>query len=288
MIGNNEVLPVTRHHDVYPTIDPRDAFTNKTYRGKVVLITGASRGIGLETAITYAQAGASVTIAARLQETLDKSAAAIQEAAPDAQVLAVPTDVRDPKATEAAVKATLRRFGRLDVLVANAGALSGFLEPMGTSDPDRWWNTFEVNVRGVYNIVRASLPALQEASGRIVVVSSGGAQLRFPNSSDYCTSKHTVGRLVEFIALENPKLKVFTLDPGTHPTQMAYETGIEFTTEDTLQLPAAAMLYLTSGKADWLSGRYVSSTWDLEEVERDWKEKILSGHELVSKLSIPK
>ncbi len=111
---------------VYSTIDPKEAFANQTYRGKVVLITGASRGIGQEIAITYAMAGANVTIAGRSQETLDKTASVIHAAVSGAQVLAVPTDVRDPKAAEAAVQATLERFGRLDVLIANAGALSNF------------------------------------------------------------------------------------------------------------------------------------------------------------------
>ena len=67
-------------------------------------------------------------------------------------------------------------------------------------------------------------------------------------------------------------------------------TGIgegNFPINDTVELPAATVLYLTAGKADYLSGRFVSSTWDLGEVERDWKEKIVSQNSLVSKLSIP-
>jgi hypothetical protein len=141
-VGIDEELPVTQRHEsapfyllvfsysayplcsVYPTIDPKKAFENQTYRGKVVFITGASRGIGQETAITYAKAGANVTIAGRSQETLDKTAVAIRAIVPGAHVLVVPTDVRDPKATEAAIQTTLARFGRLDVLIANAGALS--------------------------------------------------------------------------------------------------------------------------------------------------------------------
>jgi len=115
---------------VYPTIDPNEAFANQTYRGKVVFITGASRGIGQETAITYAKAGANVAIVGRSQETLDKTAVAIRAAVSGAHVLAVPADVRDPKAIEVAVQATLERFGRLDIRIANAGAVSNMNQSM--------------------------------------------------------------------------------------------------------------------------------------------------------------
>ncbi|KAH9030655.1 NAD-P-binding protein [Lactarius pseudohatsudake] len=276
---------------IYSAIDPKEAFANQTYRGKVVLITGASRGIGQETAITYAKAGANVTIAGRSQETLDKTAAIIHAAVSGAQVLAVPTDVRDPKATEAAVQATLERFGRLDVLIANAGAAGNCILKMGDRGPDQWWNTFEVNVRGVYNTVRASLSALEKTSGRIVVVSSNAAQLRIPHTSDYAISKHAVSRLVEFIALEYPKLTVFSLHPGAIKTQIVEESGFAFPDDfpnDTLQLPAATMLYLTSGRLDWLSGKYLAATWDISEIERDWKEKVQAGGVLINKLAIPK
>ncbi|KAH9173308.1 hypothetical protein EDB89DRAFT_2228772 [Lactarius sanguifluus] len=201
IVGCGEELPVTNHHDAYSTIDPKEAFANQTYRDKVVLITGASRSIGQGTAIAYAMAGANVAIAGRSQQTLDKTAAAIHAAVSGAQVLVVPVDVGDPKATEVAVQATLERFGRLDVLIPNAGALSNFNQKLGFKDPDRWWNTFEVNVRGVYDTVRASLPALEKTSGRIMVISSSGAQLRVPYASDYTTSKHPINRLIEFIAL---------------------------------------------------------------------------------------
>ncbi|KAI0265855.1 NAD-P-binding protein [Gloeopeniophorella convolvens] len=286
LVGFDEDLPVSRHHDVYPTIDPKDAYANKTYSGKVVLITGASRGIGQETALTFAKAGANVVIAARSQETLDKTTAVIFGAVPSAQILSVPIDVRDPNAAEAAVQATLRRFGRLDLVIANAGALSSLgHRAAGDKDPERWWNTFEVNVRGVFNIVRASVSALAESEGRIVVVSSAAAQIRQPGTSDYCVSKHAIGRLVEFIALG------FLMHPGLIRTQMTLEdagvTWSESELFDTVQLPATTMLWLASGNADWLNGRFISANWDLAELERDWKDKIVAGNELVSKLSIP-
>ncbi|KAH9030653.1 NAD-P-binding protein [Lactarius pseudohatsudake] len=289
IVGYEEELPVTNRHDIYSVIDPKEAFANQTYRGKVVLITGASRGIGQETAITYAKAGANVTIAGRSQETLDKTAAIIHAAVSGAQVLAVPTDVRDPKATEAAVQATLERFGRLDVLIANAAALTTFNQKMGDKGPDQWWNTFEVNVRGVYNTVRASLLALEKTGGRIVVTSSSVAQLRLPHASDYAISKQAINRLVEFIALEYPKLTVFSLHPGVIKTQLSEESGVVFPDDfpyDTPQLPAATMLYLTSGQVDWLNGKYLAATWDISEIERDWKEKVQAGSVLISKLAV--
>jgi NAD(P)-dependent dehydrogenase (short-subunit alcohol dehydrogenase family) len=108
---------------IYPLIDPQVHYDNQTYAGKVVLITGASRGVGLETAIYYARAGASVTIVARKQEALDVSRDAILHEQPSAQVLTFPADVRDVNKAGEAVAATVARFGRLDILVANAAVV---------------------------------------------------------------------------------------------------------------------------------------------------------------------
>ena len=86
---------------------------------------------------------------------------------------------------------------------------------------------------------------------------------------------------------ENPGIRIFCVHPGAVATQLNAEVQAPNPPEDTQALPAATILYLTSGKADYLSGRYVSATWDLGEVERDWKEKIVAQNGLVNKLSIP-
>jgi FlaA1/EpsC-like NDP-sugar epimerase len=140
-MGEDEVLKVTSRHEsvdffplswsplnpqeisVYPYIDPQVHYDAQTYAGKTVLITGASRGIGLETAKFYARAGACLTIVARTQETLDESKNTILREQPSAQVLTFPADVRDFKKAEEVVAATVAHFGRLDIFVANAAAL---------------------------------------------------------------------------------------------------------------------------------------------------------------------
>ncbi|KAI0316919.1 NAD-P-binding protein [Amylostereum chailletii] len=290
IIGLDEDLPVEERHDVYPTIDPTAAFINKTFAGKVVLITGASRGIGQETALHFARAGASLALVARKQETLDETKATILKEIPEAHVLTLPVDVKDSDQAAHAVEATVTHFGRLDVVIPNAGATTAMKIPLGGKDPKEWWNTFEVNILGVFNFVRPSVEHLQKTNGSIIAVSSAAAQRRLPFASDYVTSKHALGRLVEYISSEYPSLKVFALHPGGIRTQMADDAGVgkDVQLPDTAQLPASTMLYLAAGNADWLSGRYVSANWDLGEVERDWKVKILESHALVSKLDIPR
>jgi NADPH:quinone reductase-like Zn-dependent oxidoreductase len=135
--GSDEDLNVTSRHEsvalfllflieadlslsVYPFIDPQVRYDAQTYAGKTVLITGASRGIGLETAKFYARADAALTIVGRRLETLEANKDAILREQPSALVLTFAADVRDVKKAEEAVVATIAHFGHLDILVANA------------------------------------------------------------------------------------------------------------------------------------------------------------------------
>jgi NAD(P)-dependent dehydrogenase (short-subunit alcohol dehydrogenase family) len=109
---------------VYPAIDPQPLYASQTYRGKVVLVTGASRGIGQEISLQYARAGAAVAITARAEDGLFETKRAIVDAVPGAEVLVLVADVRDAQSVERAVQMLLARFGKLDIVVANAGAIS--------------------------------------------------------------------------------------------------------------------------------------------------------------------
>jgi hypothetical protein len=117
------VPPGWDHPSVYPEIDPKVHYDAQTFANKVVLITGASRGIGAQIALQYARAGASLSLVARTQAALDASKDAILREHPSAQVLTFPADVRDVKKAEEVVAATVAHYGHLDILIANAGAL---------------------------------------------------------------------------------------------------------------------------------------------------------------------
>ncbi|KZV64501.1 NAD-P-binding protein [Peniophora sp. CONT] len=304
IVGISENMPdtLTRHHDVYPAIDPRACFDNHTYQDKVVIITGASSGIGLDIATHYARAGASVTIVARNSRMLEDARASIEKATGSTRVLTVCADVTLPSDAEGAIKQTVERWGGIDILVANAGVGASYTIPLGEMDPLAWFEPFRIHVFGVYTFIRYAIEHLQKTKGYIVVITSGMSQLRMPNLSSYAISKHAVNRLVEFVAIgrvvcrretrslisktEYPNIMSFSLHPGTIRTAIN-AAAPSLPAPDTTALAAATTLYLTSGKLDWLHGRYVSANWDVEELERDFKDKIIQQGSLVTKLAIP-
>ncbi|KAJ7749027.1 NAD-P-binding protein [Mycena maculata] len=283
-----EDLPVTRKSDVYPGIDPKHHFDSQTYEGKVVLVTGASRGIGEEIALFYARAGASVSLVGRKRVDLAEVKTKILSQAPGARIEIFIADVVDTQAVKAAVEGTVKAFGRLDISVANAGKADPWNKPFTENDPDNWWKTMEVNIRGVYNVAHFSLPQLAKTKGYNIIIGSVGAQMRMPFASSYVTSKHALNQLNEYIHAEHPDVKTFSLNPGAIKTSMA-DNNPEAAPwlADTLQLPAATCLRLTSGKEDWLTVRYVSANWNLDEVEAGWKAKIIEQDALVNRLHVP-
>ncbi|KAI0034660.1 NAD-P-binding protein [Vararia minispora EC-137] len=292
-VGIDETIPVSLHHDVYPAIDPASAYKAKALKGKVALITGASRGIGQAIALGFAQAGASLALVSRSQATLDKTKAAVLAVAPGTDVLTFPADVRKSDAAAKIVKNVVDHFGHLDLLVPNAGALTPITIALHEKDPAVWWNTFEVNVRGVFNFVHAAITHLVKTNGRILITGSIAAHVRYPNQADYNASKLTIDRFGEFVAAEYPAVKTFVIHPGVViGTELAQSSlgGLEFPSDiptDSIELASAFFIHVALGKADWLNGRFWDVEWDIEEVERKWKDKIVAQNGLVNKLFIP-
>lgn len=218
------------HHDTYPGIDPA---TKSDCSGKVVFITGASKGVGLATAISYAKAGAEgIAIGARsdLSSVVSEIQAAAKAAGKQApKVLAVKLDVLDKASVESAAKETEKVFGRLDILINNAGALESFV-PLLESDSDAYWSTWEVNMRGVYWCTKAFLPLLLKGGDKTIInLSSIGALVLRPGASGYQTTKNAVLRFTEFINIDyaDQGVLAYAIHPGGVMTELAAAMPLE-------------------------------------------------------------
>jgi NADP-dependent 3-hydroxy acid dehydrogenase YdfG len=166
---------------------------------KTVLVTGASSGIGRATALAFAQRGLNVSGTARRADRLDTLA---QEIAPlPGDFLPVAADVREKEAVEAAVTAVQQRFGRLDVLVANAGiGQRGALVDSAWEDID---TVIRTNIDGVLHSIRAAVPAMRQVGGgHIVIVSSVTYRMITPYTATYAATKAFVSSIADSLRME--------------------------------------------------------------------------------------
>ena len=186
---------------------------NPFYREKAVLITGASSGIGEELAWQLAQAGARLTLTARRQDQLERVAQRIAVAG-RARALVVPSDVTRDGDLERVVSASVRQWGRLDVVFANAGfGVIGALRKLSLEDYRR---QFETNVFGVLRTVLAALPEIEKTQGNLVLISSVAGWAATPGASPYCMSKFALRALANSITpeLRLAGVKVTLISPG--------------------------------------------------------------------------
>lgn len=152
------------------------------------IVTGASAGIGRETARALAVDGADVALVARREDRLTELAAEI-ESETDASALVCPADVSDEDEVEAAVEKTVSEFGRLDVLVNNAGIATDSETPVEEFPTDQYRTVMGVNVDGMFYTARAAIPHLRETNGTAVFVASYAGKNASPNAPLYAATK---------------------------------------------------------------------------------------------------
>ncbi len=286
----------SEHHTPYDAIDPAVGLKDSA-RGKVVLVAGASRGIGQATAVAFARAGAkAVFLLARSEAALEETKALVTEANPETECAYALCDVTQADEVKAAVEACKARFGAIDVADANAGYLGPWVK-IGESDPDGWWRNWEVNMRGAYHVARYTLAHLAESAerwasegksgGHLILLSSIGAQFVMPGASDYQTAKHAINRLCEFVQNDHEEdgIKCFAIHPGGVATELGHNMpeGMHQYLVDAPELAAGFVVWLTSGQADWARGRYLSATWDVGEIEAR-REDILENDLFVNRM----
>ncbi len=232
--------------------------------GKTVLITGASKGIGAATARIFAKSGANVALVARNRDAIADLAGEIGEKA-----IAIPCDVSRFWEVEAAVNASLKAFGSLDILIGNAGVIEP-ISHLATSDPEAWGHAVDINLKGVYNGMRAAMPVMQDAGGgTIITISSGAAHNALEGWSHYCTSKAGAAMLTMCAHKEGAEhgLRVMGLSPGTVATDMQHQikdsglnpvSKLDWSDHIPPEWPAKALLWMCGPDSDAYLGEEIS------------------------------
>jgi NAD(P)-dependent dehydrogenase (short-subunit alcohol dehydrogenase family) len=193
--------------------------------GQVAIVTGAGRGIGAAIAKTLARRGATAVLCGRTRAALDSSAKAIAEAGGKAEV--IPCDVTSLESVEAAAQQIESSFGRVDVLVNNAG-IGGFSGPLHQLAPDAWDQILNTNLRGVYYAIRALAPMMIRArSGHIINISSLAGKNALPNGAAYAASKWGLNGLSYSVAeeLRVHNIRVSVICPGSTNTELSPHAG---------------------------------------------------------------
>jgi NAD(P)-dependent dehydrogenase (short-subunit alcohol dehydrogenase family) len=238
-------------------------------KGKTVVITGASRGIGADAARVFAQAGANLALLARSSDSL---AALVQEIGGNA--LAFACDVSEPAAVAAALQKAHADFGSLDVLINNAGVIDPIAR-IEDADPAAWGQLMDINIKGVFNGIHAALPLMKSgAGGTIINIGSGAAYNALEGWSGYCTSKAGVLMLTKALHLEEASngIRVLSLSPGTVATEMQRKikasginpvSQIDWKDHVPAEWPAKTLLWMCSSDADDFLGDEVSLRLEL-------------------------
>lgn len=194
--------------------------------GDTAIVTGASSGIGRETALALANEGVDVVLAARREERLEGLADRI-ETKTVAETLVVPTDVREEDAVGALVDTAIEAFGQLDILVNNAGLVVGAeIEDLST---EKYRAMMETNADGMFFATRAALPHLRESGGTLVFIGSYAGQYPRSYNPAYAATKWWARGFAQSVAAQTGgEIAVTTINPSEVRTEIAAQTGESF------------------------------------------------------------
>jgi len=236
-------------------------------KGKVAVVTGASQGIGRETALALAEAGAKIVIAARSEEKLAALAGAI--AAAGGEAFALTMDVADAEQVKAGFKQVIEKFGRLDILVNNAAVTrDGLAMRMKKED---WDAVLQTNLTGAHLCIQQALPTMMKArAGRIINISSVVAQSGNAGQANYVAAKAGLIGLTKAIAIEiaSRGVTVNAVAPGFIATPMTDVLPDKVKEELKVRIPlgrmgsardvASAIVFLASDEAGYITGHVLN------------------------------
>ena len=272
------------YRDLYPAVDP--TLPAMSQKGKVVMITGASKGIGkLGFAEAFAKSGAkAIIVTSRKVEDLKSTEEMLKQY--NVEVLPLALEITNRASVEAAFEKVKARYGKIDTIVNNAGVFKSETQTIANGDPDKIWADIETNVKGQYLIARSFLQLVDGAKATYIGLSSLAAMLVAPGLGGYAIAKLGDLQLSAFIAAENPNVTAVSYHPGVVKTPMHDElVGFAHFAHDTAALAGAVGVWLATDSASFMSGRYMSMNWDINEllarkdeiVEKDLLKLQLSG-----------
>lgn len=252
----------------------------KALRGRVSIVTGAGRGIGKAISLGLARSGADVILLSRSKAELETVASEARSIGASATVREC--DVSRPEDVKISIKETVDQYGRVDVLINNAGVL-GPVGPLEENNFDAWLNAVKINLYGVFLCCKYALPYMKrQKSGKIINVSGAGAPTPYPNFSAYSSSKTGILGLTQTLAeeLKDFNIQVNAIAPGITNTKMqdeilsagglagpSYYRAKEVKEKGGVDPRKAADLavFLSSDAANGITGRFFSARWD------DWQ-----------------
>lgn len=224
---------------------------NRSMEGRVALVTGGSSGIGKAIAKCFVEASVRVAILSRNEEELAKAAREID--ASGECVMTIDADVTDQQALRRGVRQIVERWGRLDVVVANAGT-NGVWAPIDELTSDEWRSTLDINLTGTFLTIQAAEPELRKRGGSVIVMSSVNGTRMFSNAgaSAYASSKAGQVALAKMLALELAKrrIRVNAICPGAIDTPINDKTVMRDReeVEEPVEFPEGE-IPLTDGKS---------------------------------------